>query len=92
MRAIAYAYGENTLHIASTGMIENLRRKTPDELLREVQAEEAAIVRKGYLKVFLGYASGVGKTFRMLNEARRRRERGQDIVVGAVQPRAFPER
>jgi two-component system, OmpR family, sensor histidine kinase KdpD len=40
----------------------------------------------GYLKIFLGYASGVGKSFRMLDEARRRHERGQDVVVGAVQP------
>ena len=62
-----------------------LRRKTPDELLREVQAEEAAARRTGHLKIILGYASGVGKTFRLLDEARRRRERGQDVVVGAVQ-------
>jgi two-component system sensor histidine kinase KdpD len=64
-------------------------RKTPDELLRDVQA--ADIGTRGYLKIFLGYASGVGKTFRMLDEARRRRERGQDVVVGAVQPHAPPE-
>ncbi|MGA2436130.1 MAG: universal stress protein [Bryobacteraceae bacterium] len=62
-------------------------RKTPEEYLREAQAEEAAASRKGYLKLFLGYASGVGKSFRMLDEARRRSERGQDVVVGAVQPR-----
>jgi len=36
--------------------------------------------------VFLGYASGVGKSFRMFDEARRRKERGQDVVVGALQP------
>jgi two-component system sensor histidine kinase KdpD len=62
------------------------RRKTPEELLREIQPDETA-GRKGYLKIFLGYASGVGKSFRMLDEARRRRERGQDVVVGAIQPR-----
>ncbi len=67
-----------------------LARKTPDELLREVQAEEAAASR-GHLKIFVGYASGVGKSFRMLDEARRRRERGQDVVVGAVQPMVPPE-
>jgi two-component system sensor histidine kinase KdpD len=67
-----------------------IRRKTPEELLRECQAEEAAVT-KGHLKIFLGYASGVGKSFRMLDEARRRRERGQDVVVGAVQPRVPPE-
>lgn len=66
-------------------MASEFRRRTPDELLRQVQAEERA-ARKVYLKIFLGYASGVGKSFRMFDEARRRRERGQDVVVGAVQP------
>jgi two-component system sensor histidine kinase KdpD len=65
-------------------------RKTPEQLLRECQAEEAAAT-KGHLKIFLGYASGVGKSFRMLDEARRRKERGQDVVVGAIQPRVPPE-
>jgi two-component system sensor histidine kinase KdpD len=67
-----------------------IRRKTPEELLLECQAEEAA-AKKGHLKIFLGYASGVGKSFRMLDEARRRRERGQDVVIGAIQPRVPPE-
>lgn len=42
---------------------------------------------RGRLKVFLGYASGVGKSFRMLDEGRRRGERGQDVVIGALQPK-----
>ncbi len=71
-------------------MTSEIRRKTPEELLLECQAEEAA-AKKGHLKIFLGYASGVGKSFRMLDEARRRRERGQDVVVGAIQPRVPPE-
>lgn len=66
------------------------RRRTPEELLQQVQAEEA-YERRGKLKVFLGYASGVGKSFRMLDEGRRRRERGQDVVVGAIQPKTGPE-
>jgi two-component system, OmpR family, sensor histidine kinase KdpD len=66
-------------------------RKTPDELLRELEAEEASSIRKGHLKVFLGYASGVGKSLRMLDEARRRRQRGQDVIVGAFQSRVSPE-
>ena len=70
--------------------MREIRRRTPEELLREVQAEEAKVA-KGRLKIFLGYASGVGKSFRMLDEARRRRERGQDVVVGAIQPKAPPE-
>lgn len=46
---------------------------------------------QGYLKIFLGYASGVGKSVRMLDEARRRSVRGQDVVIGAVQPSVAPE-
>src|SRR5713101_712524 len=74
-------------------MAAEIRRKTPEEYLRECQAEEDAAVAssKGNLKIFLGYASGVGKSFRMLDEARRRRERGQDVVVGAMQPRVPAE-
>jgi len=41
----------------------------------------------GRLKIFLGYASGVGKSFRMIDEGRRRHQRGQDVVVGAIQPK-----
>ncbi|MEO8097924.1 MAG: universal stress protein [Acidobacteriota bacterium] len=66
-------------------MPAEIRRRTPEELLREVQAEEAA-AKSGQLKIFLGYASGVGKSFRMLDEARRRKVRGEDVVVGAIQP------
>jgi two-component system sensor histidine kinase KdpD len=71
-------------------MVREIRRRTPEEYLREAQAEEAA-ASTGQLKIFLGYSSGVGKTFRMLDEARRRRERGQDIVIGAIQPQMPPE-
>ena len=49
-----------------------------------MQAEEA-YEKRGRLKIFLGYYSGVGKSYRMLDEGRRRHERGQDVVVGAVQ-------
>jgi two-component system, OmpR family, sensor histidine kinase KdpD len=65
-------------------------RPDPEKLLSQVQSEDADL-RRGLLKVFLGYASGVGKSLRMLDEARRRRERGEDVVVGATQPRASPE-
>jgi len=41
--------------------------------------------------VFLGYASGVGKSYRMLDEGRRRKMRGQDVVVASVQPDPTPE-
>jgi two-component system sensor histidine kinase KdpD len=65
-------------------------RPNPDVLLRQVEAEERETSR-GTLKIFLGYASGVGKSHRMLDEGRRRRTRGQDVVVGAVQPTLTPD-
>ena len=37
---------------------------------------------RGQLRIYLGSAAGVGKTFAMLNEGHRRRERGTDVVVG----------
>jgi two-component system, OmpR family, sensor histidine kinase KdpD len=57
----------------------------PEKLLRQSEAGERHESR-GSFKVFLGYASGVGKSARMFDEARRRKERGEDVVVGAVQP------
>jgi two-component system sensor histidine kinase KdpD len=72
-------------------MANEMCRKTPEELLREAQAEELRAIKRGYLKIFLGYASGVGKSFRMLDEARRRQERGQHVVVGAIQPQVPAE-
>lgn len=66
-------------------MPEDFRRRNPDELLAEIELEERRRQR-GRLKVFLGYASGCGKSFQMLDEARRRHERGEDVVACALQP------
>ncbi len=46
---------------------------------------------RGRHKVFLGYAPGVGKTFTMLSEAQRRHARGEDVVIGFVEPHRRPE-
>ncbi len=43
---------------------------------------------KGRLKIFFGYAAGAGKTFQMLDEAQRRKSRGQDVVIGLVDSHA----
>ena len=45
----------------------------------------------GCHKIFLGYAPGVGKTYTMLSEAQRRHVRGEDIVIGFVEPHKRPE-
>jgi two-component system, OmpR family, sensor histidine kinase KdpD len=64
-------------------------RLTPEQLLAQIEFEERQ-ARRGRLKVFLGYASGVGKSFQMLDEGRRRRQRGEDVAVCALQPE-YPE-
>src|SRR5579872_3044737 len=56
--------------------------KTPEEWLEEVSPKERT---EGILKLFLGYAPGVGKTFGMLSEAIRRRSRGEDVVIGVIE-------
>jgi two-component system sensor histidine kinase KdpD len=65
-------------------------RRDPEALLRDVEATERA-KRRGQLKIFLGYASRVGKSFRLFDEGRRRHDRGEDVVIAAVQPDAAPE-
>jgi len=69
---------------------DSFQRPSPEQLLAQIEQEERR-ERRGRLKVFLGYASGVGKSFQMLDEGRRRRERGEDVVVCALQPGYPPE-
>jgi two-component system sensor histidine kinase KdpD len=62
--------------------MENRRvLKTPDQWLEETTPPK----NTGTLKLFLGYAPGVGKTHNMLSEAIRRKSRGEDVVVGFVE-------
>ena len=62
--------------------MEEKTRPNPDALLKEVEREER---KKGRLKIFLGYAPGVGKTYAMLNDAHVLKKRGLDVVVGFVE-------
>ncbi len=59
-------------------------RPNPDELLARIQAEEEQR-KRGHLKIFLGYAAGVGKTYAMLEAAHQRIAEGIDVVVGYVE-------
>jgi two-component system sensor histidine kinase KdpD len=59
-------------------------RPDPDTLLAKIQAEEHA-PRRGKLKIFLGYAAGVGKTYAMLEAARQRKAQGTDVAAGYVE-------
>ncbi|MEZ4408001.1 MAG: DUF4118 domain-containing protein [Polyangiales bacterium] len=59
-------------------------RPDPDALLARLNAEESR-ARQGRLRVFFGFAPGVGKTFRMLQVARTLVEEGSDVVVGVIE-------
>ena len=64
-------------------MIEH-ERPDPDVLLAALQKEDAK-TRRGELKVFFGMAPGVGKTYAMLEAARRELAAGRDVVIGYVE-------
>src|SRR6476469_2417628 len=58
------------------------QRPSPDALLEAARREER---RSGRLKIFVGAAPGVGKTYEMLQQARARKQDGYDVVVGVVE-------
>jgi two-component system sensor histidine kinase KdpD len=64
-------------------MATELSRPDPDAILARIKAEEKQDTR-GQLKIFLGYAAGVGKTYAMLEAAHQRINEGIDVVVGYV--------
>jgi two-component system sensor histidine kinase KdpD len=64
-------------------MVREPGRPDPDALLARIKAEEKPT--RGRLRIYLGASAGVGKTFTMLEEAHRRKERGTDLVVGWVE-------
>src|SRR5712671_6234505 len=76
------------LHARGTGsrMVQARRdseqRPSPEALLEAARREES---RAGKLKIFVGAAPGVGKTYEMLQQARARKNDGYDIVVGVVE-------
>lgn len=61
-------------------MNDEFKRTAPEETLKI-----AGNQNRGRLKIYIGYAPGVGKTYAMLNEGNRRLKRGQDIVIGYVE-------
>ena len=68
-------------------------RPTGDQMLARIGAPatgERPADSRGRLRVYLGMAPGVGKTFRMLEEGHRRLERGTDVVVGFVETHGRP--
>ena len=65
------------------------KRRDPEAILKRIHEDEEAdegAAGRGRLKVFFGYAAGVGKTYAMLEEAHRVQDEGVDVVVGYVEP------
>ena len=65
-------------------------RATPDELLRRMEPQERD-KNRGKLKIFFGYAAGVGKTYAMLEAAHVAQKQGVDVVVGYIEPYTRPQ-
>ena len=61
-------------------MNDSAARPSPESFLRQAAQE-----RRGRLKIFLGAAPGVGKTYAMLSDATQRREAGVDVAIGVVE-------
>lgn len=59
-------------------------RPSPEAMLKAAQSEEAG-EKRGRLKIFLGYAAGVGKTYAMLQTARQQQAEGREVVAGYIE-------
>lgn len=60
----------------------------PDALLKKIKQDKR---QDGKLKIFFGYAAGVGKTYAMLEAAHRAKESGTDVVAGYIEPHTRPD-
>ncbi len=67
-------------------MIKDPSRARAEDFLELVEKG-----KRGRLKLYIGFAAGVGKTYRMLEEARALGKRGVDVVLGFVEPHGRPE-
>lgn len=65
-------------------------RMDPDVILHKIK-KESQLQARGRLKIFFGYAAGVGKTYAMLEAAQALKRRGIDVVAGYIEAHARPE-
>ena len=63
-------------------------RPDPEAILMEMREEGQ---RRGKLKIYFGYAAGVGKTYAMLDDAQGEYRSGVDVLVGYIEPHTRPE-
>ena len=66
-------------------------KRNPDLFLKQIVESEKEQSRKGRLKIFFGYAAGIGKTYAMLSSAHKAKESGIDVVAGYIEPHTRPE-
>lgn len=72
--------------------MEEETRRNPDRILKQIRQEEEEQTRqRGKLKIFFGYAAGVGKTYSMLKSAHDAQAQGIDTVIGYIEPHTRPE-
>ncbi len=64
--------------------------RNPDAILKKIEEQEE-LRGKGKLKIFFGYAAGVGKTYAMLEAAHSAQKSGADVVIGYIEPHTRPE-
>lgn len=67
-----------------------MSRQNPDVLLKAI-SDESENRTIGHLKIFFGYAAGVGKTYAMLQAAHTAKEQGIDVVLGYIEPHERPQ-
>ena len=65
-------------------------RQASEQLLR-ASRNDTSDEKRGRLKIFFGYAAGVGKTYAMLQAAHQTKKRGVDVVAGYIEPHAGPQ-
>lgn len=70
-------------------MNQSDHRPDPDLILEKIQSRQEK--RQGRLKIFFGYAAGVGKTYAMLDDAQEQYALGIDVLAGYVEPHTRPE-
>ena len=65
-------------------------RPNPQKILKEINKNEKES-KRGKLKIFFGYAAGVGKTYAMLEATHSAIAMGLDVVIGYIEPHTRPE-
>jgi two-component system sensor histidine kinase KdpD len=86
LNSISISTAESQWLHTRTQMPVTEQRRSPESLLAKIKESEQA-----RLRIYIGAAAGVGKTYRMLEEAHELRRQGVDVVLGLIEPHARAE-